>query len=195
MIPTSIEDVDLLVAEAERQSAGVRDLFSRFSEAELRWRPDEGRWSVLGHLEHVAIVNHGYLRPIADAVRRGRSVASLRGSGPYRHPWVTRFFVRSMEPPPRQRLRTFKVMQPQPEGDASEVLADVAESLERLGGELEAARGLDLGRVRFRSPYLWLLRLSLGGGFEALLAHGRRHLWLIDELTGSDRFGGERAPD
>ena len=99
-----------------------------------------------------------------------------------------------MEPPPRQRLRTFKVMQPQPDGDASEVLATLVDSLDRLGRQLEAARGLDLGRVRFRSPYLRLLRLSLGGGFEALLAHGRRHLWLIDELTLSDRFGLGGSP-
>ncbi len=55
---------------------------------------------------------------------------------------------------------------------------------------LGEARGLDLGKVRFSSPYMVLFRFSLGAGFEMLQAHARRHLWLIDELRAHPRFPG-----
>jgi hypothetical protein len=50
------------------------------------------------------------------------------------------------------------------------------------------ARGIDLGRARFSSPFARVFRLSLGTGFSVLLAHNRRHIWLIREVMAGDLF-------
>ena len=70
-----------------------------------------------------------------------------------------------------------------PTGSTPEAaLADFTRLQARMAETIEASRGLDLGRVRFGSPFLSLLRFSLGAGFEMLLAHNRRHIWLVHEL-------------
>jgi hypothetical protein len=53
---------------------------------------------------------------------------------------------------------------------------------------------VEAGRVRFRSPFLALLRLSLGTGFAALSAHNRRHIWLAREVMAWPGFPGA-TPD
>ena len=55
---------------------------------------------------------------------------------------------------------------------------------------MESSRGLDLGAIRFGSPFFKLLRFSLGTGFEVVLAHDRRHVWLIRELMETEGFPG-----
>ncbi len=75
---------------------------------------------------------------------------------------------------------------------AAEARRQAREVSELLGGAERGGRprGVDLGRVRFRSPFFALLRFSLGAGFEMLLAHDRRHLWLAREVMASPGFPG-----
>jgi hypothetical protein len=42
---------------------------------------------------------------------------------------------------------------------------------------LEAANGLDLGRVKFVSPLASVLKMNLLAPFAVIAAHQRRHLW------------------
>ena len=53
---------------------------------------------------------------------------------------------------------------------------------------VESSRGLDLGKARFRSPFSSLVKLSLGTGIELLLAHNRRHVWLMREVMEQPGF-------
>ena len=87
-----------------------------------------------------------------------------------------------MEPPPKKRMKTFKNMVPDPGTTPEEAVDDFVRLQGRMAELIEASRGLDLGRVRFSSPYMRVLRFSLGTGFEMLLAHNRRHIWLVHEL-------------
>ncbi len=189
MIPVRASDLDALVAEAERQVAEVREVFAELSPEAATWRPDETRWSVTGHVTHVVIINRAYLGAIEAAIDRAEEKGP-RGDGPYRHPAIAKWFVRNMEPPPKQRMKTMRSMVPDPGADPERAEADFAAVQERMGSLLERARGLDLGRVRFGSPFFRLLRFSLGAGFEMLLAHNRRHLWLAREVMGSPGFPG-----
>ena len=138
MIPRTPRDVDLLVEEARGQSAEVSEILTGASPEAARWRPDETRWSLAGHVAHLTILNRAYLDVIESrsAVAEDAGVPDADGALPltYRHPWVATRFVGMM------------------------------------------------GRVRFGSPFLPLLRFSLGTGFALILAHNRRHLWLMNEL-------------
>ena len=182
MIPRTAADLDGLLEEAARQRADVAEVLAGLGPTAALWRPDETRWSASGHVAHLGIINEAYLGAISSAVERARAPGGPRSDGPYRHPVVASWFVRSMEPPPKRRVRTFASMVPDPAISADEAVSAFAREQARMADLIEASRGLDLGRVRFGSPYLALLRFSLGTGFEMLLAHNRRHIWLIHEL-------------
>ena len=52
---------------------------------------------------------------------------------------------------------------------------------------LNSANGLDLERIRVRSPAVPLIKLSLGAAFEIQAAHERRHLLQAEQLLDMDR--------
>lgn len=207
MIPSTARELDDLLAEVERQHYEVADLFEDASSEAATWRPDPTRWSMTGHIAHLDIVNRAYLDALTEAIRDARdgtgggwgestvgaseNGASEEPEEPFRHPWLARWFVRSLEPPPKLRMKTFRSMVPEAERDPVETVAEFQLNQKELAQLIEEARGLDLGRVRFGSPFFHLLRLSVGTGFEAVLAHNRRHLWLIRELMDHEHFPGD----
>lgn len=184
MIPRHATDLVDLRGEAERQLEEIHELFGAYSAVALSWRPNDEKWSAAGHLVHLCVVNGRYLDAIEARTRRARTEKGPVGEGPYRHPLFASWLVRSMEPPPKRRVRTMRSMVPDPATGSAEALARFGSLQRRLIDQLVDARGLDLGRVRFRSPFAAVVRLSLGTAFELLLAHSRRHIWLMREVLG-----------
>jgi len=185
-----VADVDSLLAEVDRQNSELASWVESLADDARTWRPDPARWSLAGHVEHLNIVNAAYLGSIESTLSEARARGGLESDGPYRHPFIARRFARMMEPPPSMRMKTAQAMKPDPSVDATTTLATFAKQQGRLSNLIEESRGLDLGKIRFGSPFLSLLRLSLGTGFEVLLAHNRRHLWLIEEVMEHDDFPG-----
>lgn len=175
-----------MVAEAGRQLAEVEEIVASRSPEELLRRPDPVKWSVAGHVAHMCLVNESYLTAIEERIRSARASGAVGRDGPYRHPRFASWFARSMEPPPKRRIKTLKSMVPDPVIDSDDVVDRFRSTQRRLVDALERSRGLDLGRVRFGSPFVGLVRLSLGTGLALLLAHNRRHIWLIEEVLGED---------
>lgn len=165
-------------------------MFDAVSTEGASWRPDEARWSMTGHLAHLGLVNAEYLTVMEELLAEARAAGATppRSDGPYRHPWIAKWFVRTMEPPVKRRMKTFRPMVPEPDVDPAEALATFQDHQARLRDLVEASRGLDLGRIRFSSPFLAVLRFSLGTGYDLVLAHNRRHLWLIRELQDRSDF-------
>jgi len=190
MIPRTSSDLDGLLAEAKGQNVEVAEILGALSDEAALWRSDEARWSAAGHIAHLVIINTAYLGPVESAIEAAVTAGAPRSDGPYRHPSVASWFARSMEPPPKRRMKTFRAMVPDPGASRAEASGDFDRTQGRLVAAIERARGLDLGRVRFRSPFLSLLRFSLGSGFEMLLAHNRRHIWLVRELMATADFPG-----
>lgn len=189
-IPRRVEDLDDLLAEIERQEHEVADLFQQVSGEAAVWRPGPSRWSMTGHLAHLGVVGEAYVGALEAAVEKAREESAPESEGPYRHPWLSRRFARMMDPPPTLRVRTFKTMVPDPHVTPEEAVERFRGLLGRLGAAVESARGLDLGAVRVPSPFFSLLRFSLGAAFEIVLAHDRRHVWLMREVMESDGFPG-----
>lgn len=186
-IPMHASDLDGLVEEVDRQTRLVAEWWDRHPDEALRWRSGADRWSVQGHVAHLVVLNREYVPAmracVDDARSRGRT-----GDGPYRHPWIGSWFANTMEPPPKRRMKTMGSMRPDPEAD--NVLEDFRSVQEALRDVIVSGRGVDLGRARFPSPFMKLLRLSLGTGFHTLLAHNRRHIWLAEEVVASEGFPG-----
>ena len=180
------------LSEKERQNAEVDALTGSINAVQANWRPRQGVWSLLENLEHLTLTNRVYVDAMEEVICRGRAMGTT-GEGPYRHGWIGTRFVRSMEPPPKLRTKTLKAINPSTGPDPepmsrAKVVGDFFDAQAGLGAALERASGLDLGRVRFRSPLFWLLKLSLGQGFEMLLAHNRRHLWQIQRVVEHPDF-------
>jgi hypothetical protein len=192
-IPRGADDLDELVREIHRQTTEVEEIVGGLSPDKLDWRPSPAKWSVGGHIAHMVLVNGPYLEAIAGSLSRARERGRV-GDGPYRHPWFGRWFAGSMEPPPKRRWKTAPKMVPDPLVAADDVLASFRGCQGELARLVEASRGVDLGRARLSSPFMKILRFSVGATFGILLAHNRRHIWLIRELlTQGGVFGTEDA--
>lgn len=189
MIPFTAGDLDEVAREVRRQTSEAETLTDPVTPAGLTWRPGPDRWSVAGHLAHLSIVNGPYQEAVRRALQDGRSGGRL-SDGPYRHPWFGRWFAASMEPPPRRRWRTARAMVPDPEVQGVDALSAFRACQDELAALVAESRGLDLGRLRISSPFMRLLRFSVGAAFGILLAHNRRHLWLIREVMDQEAFPG-----
>ena len=187
MLPTRPDDLDRMLEEVERQTQEVRDLVAAHDAEGLTWRADPSRWSVTGQIAHLVLVNGPYLKTMAETVA---AQGGGNSSGPWKHPWFSRYFANSMEPPVTRRYKTMKSMKPDPGSDPRGEAERFFATQDQLRDVIESARGLDMGRVRFGSPFFRLFRFSLGGGLALLLAHNRRHIWLANEVVSSPGFPG-----
>lgn len=171
-----------LAANERRAEALVAGLDT----ASLNWRPDERSWSTAQCLDHLNVANRIYLEAMRPAVDEARRQGKQRW-GPVRPGWFERWFVASMEPPPRRKLPAPKKIIPAFEGEKEALLAE----FRRLHGEtaslLHDAAGLDLG-VRFRNPFISLFRFKVWTGFLVIPAHERRHLWQAEQLRTKPGF-------
>jgi hypothetical protein len=175
------------VRQAEVQKSEVTDLLTRLDAEQLNWRLEPNRWSIGEHIAHLSLTNKQYVDAIDRAVREARA-RGWTGSGPYRYGWFGNWFVRGMEPPPRMRVRTFRTLEPSRNRSGSEILREFIATQNGLIAALKTASGVDLGRAKFRSPFVRILRLSVGQGFGAVLAHNRRHLWHTRQILSAAGF-------
>ena len=162
--------------QIEALKADARALVTGLAEDEFNRRPGPNRWSAAECLDHLNAIRKFFPaidRMIDDAERR-----ELVSPGPFRYGWFARWNVRAMEPPPRFRIRTVKMLLPRDTPlDADQVLREFLELRDQLAGRVRRADGLDLQRAIVVSPVTRFFRLPLGAYFAFLLAHDRRHLW------------------
>ena len=63
-----------------------------------------------------------------------------------------------------------------------EVLAAFCTSHQEIRSLIEECGDLDLNRVRFKRPFFWAARFTVGSGFLLMAAHERRHLWQAKQV-------------
>ena len=172
---------DTLLEEARRQRLQVESMTAPLNETTFATRPGPERWSVGECVEHLALINSIYVDAIGDAVAQAHGAGLLRAEDRRagRHGWLGDAFVRSLEPPPKVKGAALKRTVPT-QRPKSAVVPHFLEAQDRLIRTIDESRDLDLVRVRMRSPFFKLLKLSLGQAFGAVLAHNRRHIWQAD---------------
>lgn len=179
--------VEQYLAGLQRQGKQAEDLVSGLTTSQLNWRPDAGRsWSIAQCIEHLSATNRIYSTAMRKVVRRSRDHAP-RGSGMYRPGgWLTRRFIVSMEPPPKQKYRAFGRIQPAPaEYQGETVLSDFLAAQEDLRAFVSECRELDLGGIRFWNPFLKGVLFTVSSGLLLIGAHNRRHLWQAEQVKGN----------
>ena len=156
-------------------TADAAALTATLSEAQGRWRPEPGRWSVAECLAHLAATARQYEPGLEKAARTVRS-RGRQLPGPYRPSWFGRQLAGFMEPGRGARVRTSATLTPPSGVTLADAARAFAEAQRMLQATLDMTTGLDLDSATLRSPVLPVLRLSLGTVLAMLTAHERRHL-------------------
>ena len=173
---------DLLKSEDD-----ARRIAGSLSDAQINWQPRSDAWSIAQCLDHLARANTVYAAAISQALAQ-YPTSDQPWPGPIQPGWVARVFIRSLEPPPKRKIRAPKKIVPASRIGGREVLAAFLRSHEDVRAVIAECARRDLNRIRFRNPFFGFLRFSAGAGLLILSAHDRRHLWQAERVRECPGF-------
>ena len=177
-------DLQSVLNELDRTDEEARQLVSGLSEAQLNWHPSPTAWSVAQCLAHLGRMNSVLTAALRPAVRQaGKS--SVMPRKPIQPGWFGRWFIRQMEAPPRRKMKTPRQGMPEANKSGEEILRAFIAAHDELRSLIHEARELDLNRIRFRNPFIGLLRYSVGTALLVIGAHDRRHLWQARQVCAA----------
>jgi DinB superfamily len=163
-----------LIGEFTASDARAEAIARTLSSDRLNWKPRPDAWSIGQCLAHLAAGNELYLDAIEAALTRDLNTDPVQDVtlGAF-----SRWFLHAyIEPSPgTKRARSPSRIRPAAEVDPG-TLDRFLRSNERARALLRRAAGYDVNRVRFRNPFVPVIRFTVGTGFVILSAHERRHL-------------------
>src|ERR1700675_283498 len=102
--------VSKLLDENTANIEKAKSLTVGLSAAQMNWRPQPGKWSIAQNLAHLNF-GYPYFDTIASSIAAARA-KRIVGNGPFRYGWLSSWFVRSMEPPPKRKGKALKRYSP-----------------------------------------------------------------------------------
>jgi DinB superfamily len=192
---------DMTMGTDRQLPAWGRNLLARLDEADsrasavarslsidqLNWQPHAESWSVGQCLDHLRVSNDVYVASMAEALD-GRSVdgpvdAIVPG-------WFGRWFIRTqVAPSSSRRGRAPRKIVPVSRVEA-DILARFLMSNETARLFVRRAAAFDVNRIRFRNPFVPLIRFTVGTGLEILTQHEARHLLQAERVRAAAGFPG-----
>ncbi len=141
--------------------------------------PVTGQWSVAQCLEHLNIYGRFYLPAIEKTIQEGQ-VKDCSAVSTYRPGWLGAYFTNLMRPGAGGQLKS-KMKAPQnawpvSQPDARAMLAEFIDQQEKMLKLLDAARSVNLERLRVPISLSRWIRLQLGDTFSFVIAHIERHV-------------------
>lgn len=159
----------------------------------LLQQPVPGSWSAIQCLEHLNGYCRYYLPAIDDSFRKflsqKRPVPENFNSG-----WLGNYFTQSMAPKPdgglKMKMTSPKNHRPAPALDAAHTLDEFQAQQEWMLSLLQAAKKIDIGRIRIPTTLSKLVALKAGDTFRFLIAHAQRHMLQairsVEKARGAD---------
>ncbi len=171
-------EIDALDAELDATGRDAASLVSGLTEDLARWRQATDVWSVAECIDHLAVADNVYLRPMAEAARRGREQQRLRRK-PALPGLLGGWFVRSLEPPVKtlRKLKAPRLIRPNLAPLLADAYRDFIAAHDNVRAFLRANADLDLASITFPNPFIKGLHFSLATGLHVIASHERRHLW------------------
>ena len=176
--------VSKLLDENTANIEKAKSLTAGLSSAPMNWRPQPGKWSIAQNLAHLNF-GYPYFDTLASSIAAARA-KGITGTGPFRYGWLSSWFMKSMEPPPKRKYKAFKSNAPSPDVDAAKALADYLRNTARLTELIQKADGLDLARAK--TPFLKWAKMPLGALLTHMTTHDRRHLWQAAQVRNDPNF-------
>lgn len=161
-------------SDLEQQLKEVIAVFQNLSGEELlRPGPNNG-WSVAECFAHLISYADFYHPRIARALEKA---STITGSAEYRHSFLGRYFIQSMNPDgSTKKFKALKKHLPGTIADPSITVSTFIERLENLLSLLRAARHKALQKNSVATSVAPLFRINLGDALAFLIMHNRRHL-------------------
>ena len=181
-------DLIRLLNQIDAAAADARALTAALTDGQANWQPGGGTgWSVAQCLAHLGLTNGVYVGHFLPVAERARSRPHRPFAG--LHPtWFGRRFVASMEPPARQKIKTFKSLVPPSSIPLATALANYLASHDRYRQLVTAAGEVDTDRVVAANPFLRAVRMRLSTALLVVPAHNRRHLWQARQVLAAPGF-------
>ena len=177
-----------VLGDLESTEKQASEIIARTSVTQANWQPNAGRsWSIVQCLSHLARTNRIYAAAMTEAVARAdvRSKLASKGISPG---LFGAWFIRSMEPPVRTRMKARSKVYPLAQASPNEALAEFVDSHKPVRSVIEAASDMDVNRIRFKNPFVPFVRFTVGTGLLVICAHDRRHLWQANQVTVARGF-------
>jgi hypothetical protein len=175
VVPADIRALGEELAAVEGDAAA---LVAGLSAERAGWRLAPGAWSVAECLDHLAAANRVYLAAMGPPAARARERGRWR-RGPATPGLAGRWFVGTLEPPPRPLLKlpAPRQIRPRASPPIAAAHADFQATHRDVGAFLRDNADLDLAHIGFANPFVPGVRFSLATGLHVIAAHERRHLW------------------
>lgn len=187
--PDSIKnaEIDRLLYQVKVIKSDAQGLAGELTRDQFNWQPEPGRWSVAQCLEHLNIMNRLWVTILDKGVSEARARGDFK-DGPYAYGFLSRWFLRLVEPPANRRFKAPRKLNPGSNLSVDQVVPEFIALHERVDDLLRLSDGLDLVRVKVPSPMSKLLRYSVGMAFWLVTTHDRRHLWQARQVQQHPSF-------
>lgn len=177
-----MEAHEALIRELDEATEQARRLVAETDARLFTVRPDAMRWSAAECLGHLSITTNEFLPILRSAIENGlnRNLRSAREPGMDTLGRVLRWF---MEPPIRSKVKTTQPFVPRAIRAKAEALAEFEAAQRELVALVNAAKGLDVRKIKVRSAFDKRVSYNLYSAFRIIAAHERRHLWQAEQAV------------
>ena len=174
------------ISELEIADGRAERLARELSREQLNWSPAPGAWSIGQCLEHLRIGNEVYLPAISNSLdgRQPSPVQEVILSA------ISRWFIHNyIGPSVGTRAKAPRKIRPAAALEPS--VLDAFLRTNQMARELiHRASAYDVNRIRFKNPFVPLLRFTVGTGLEIVSQHESRHLLQAERVRHSPGFPG-----
>jgi DinB superfamily len=176
-----------LISELDAADQRAKELVKGLTPLQLNWRPSPEAWSVGQCLEHLRIASEVYLPAISASLasRPSRAVPDITPG------WFGRWFIRNYIEPSSESKRARAPKKIDPGARIDPCILDLFLASNQAARELvRRASDYDVNRVRFKNPFIPVVRFTVGTGLEIVSRHQRRHLLQAERVKQSIDFPG-----
>ena len=149
-------------------------------------RPNPNSWSAAECLSHLSISTESFLPVLTLAINDARK-RNIVGKKPPKMDLIGRVLRWFLEPPIRAKTKTAAPFVPKSVRAKAEAFGEFASLQSKLSELINAARGLDLTRLRIVSPFDQRVKYNVFSAFRIVVAHQRRHLWQAEQAVAALR--------
>lgn len=143
------------------------------TDVELNKRLTNESWSVLECLEHLNLYGNFYLPEIKNRIETSTTKATTE----FKSGWLGNYFAQSMLPKEKlNKMKAFKSMNPIHSSLSKNTVTVFIDQQKQLLDLLNAARLVNLNKVKTSISITTLIKLKLGDTFRFLIYHNKRHV-------------------
>lgn len=176
------DPIALVVEELNAATDRARQLVHSTDPRRFTVRPHPSSWSAAECIAHLSISTEMFLPvlklAIDDARKRG-----IKARGQASMDWLGALLRWFLEPPVRSRVKTAAPFVPRSVRPKAEAIAEFSSLQSKLLEMIDAAREIDLRRIKVVSPFDKRVKYNVYSAFRILAAHQRRHLWQAEQAV------------